>query len=119
MLGKIGKWKQVFGRSLLYAQLVERFGAYQTWGHKAYPKGKREEYEIFLYDFASVMTILSGDATTSEAVRMQIRYAITTQEYFKTSAVVYNHIVNFMAAYVSGFITNKDFPDTILMDKEL
>ncbi len=38
---------------------------------------------------------------------------------FKTSAVVYNHIVNFMAAYVSGFITNKDFPDTILMDKEL
>jgi len=117
MLGRKNKWNQVFGRDLLYAQITERFGPYNKWDNRNYPNGKRAEYIQFIKDFATAMSILTGDPTSEGAVAQQIAWALTDQETIAgshTSA----YILNQASAYKAGFLVDSNFPSIVLSERK-
>lgn len=104
MDGKFKMWERAYGRDLLYTQLTERFGSFDTWGNKNYPENRRDEFNIFTEDYAKVMTFFSGGKTTALGVRMQIKYithpveSSTVRGYYRTL------IMNQAAAIKAGFL---------------
>ena len=109
------KWTKEI-RLLLYEGLVDNFGAYHTWEMSSYPKDKKQEYDKFLENFATVISILSRNNTTPDAVQSQINWASTCQGSVEGQADLF--ILNMAAAYEAGFIRNRDFPKVLLVERE-
>ena len=63
------------------------------------------------------MTILSGDRTSSGAVAQQIAWALTDQKDIGGSHTS-QYILNVAAAYHSGFLTDKNFPELVLSERK-
>lgn len=112
MKGKI--WPLL--RPILYRRLCDKFGPYNKWEQAGYPKGKKEEFEKFISEIASAFTILTEKEVTAQAVAMQIAWATTKQVEIKRKSHTYNYILNVAAAYESGFLQHKDFPDCLLKE---
>ena len=93
-------------RTLLYRTLVKRFGPYESWELKAYPKQDKEskkEYDKFCASFAVVV-----GANSDDAVKNQIAWAITTQDVTNgnTLCLWQNKVI----AYETGFIPRNLIP---------
>lgn len=109
------KWTKEI-RILLYQGLVNNFGPYHTWEIAPYPKNRKEDYNKFLEDFSTVVSILSGNETTPSAVQSQINWALTAQEKVERQSDLF--ILNMAAAYETGFIRSKDLPILLLVERK-
>lgn len=109
------KWTKEI-RLSLYQCLVDRFGPYYTWEKASYPKDKKEEFDKFLGNFATAVSVLSGQETTSEAVYQQMAWALTSQEAVNYQSDQF--ILNMAAAYETGFIRSKDLPSVLLVERK-
>jgi len=107
-------------RNILYTELVERFGPYNKWKKIKSPgTDKKAEYEEFKAKFAEMVTFLSNDETTAEAVQLQIDWAITKQPKIEKSGHVYNYILNISSAINCGFLASRDLPEILLAERDI
>lgn len=89
--------------SILYKQLVDKFGPFSSWETNTHPPDK-DEFEEFCKGFANVIGAKSG-----RAVKQQIRWAITDQEYVSRTYMT-TYFGNKVVAMNVGFITRDKLP---------
>jgi len=102
-------------RCLLYRKIKEKFGAYSDWptGSNTCPTGKGKEFNAYLTELASMFSKIMGKEITIGAVKQQFAWAITKQEQLTGKSQTSVYMLNMVTAYEVGFLTNKDFPETI------
>jgi hypothetical protein len=105
-------------RSILYKKLTEKFGPYNKWNNKGYPDGKRDEYMAFINELAKSFSVLMNKKITKDAVFMQIAWATTEQNKIEGEGHSSVYVLNMAAAYENGFLTGKDFPKLLLVERK-
>ena len=108
-------------RCLLYRKIREKFGAYDEWppGSNTCPAGLGKEFNAYLEELASMFSKIMGKEITQGAVRQQFSWAITRQEQIDGKSQTSAYMLNIVAAYETGFLTNKNFPETLKIKKEI
>lgn len=94
-------------RVFVCQRVYEEFGPFREWDAKWYPRGKRQQYQIFLQSVALELEVIKGLRPTVGAIDQQIRFGITAQKFADTSRIR-NVLLNKSAALESRLIGYKD-----------
>jgi hypothetical protein len=99
-------------RLSLYSKLVEKFGSYDTWGHRLYPVKQKNAFFTWVESFANTYGI------TPNAVHQQIAWAVTTQQQISGQSKTYCFILNVASAHEAGFVRTTEFPTILLNERK-
>jgi nucleoid-associated protein YgaU len=111
---RMGIWT-VAARTLLFEQLVARFGPHRDWQSYASPgRGFDDQFNKFLGTFAELV-----GATTAAAVKHQILFALPVKGRARWQrGHARNAILNIAAAFNAGFISHSDLPAALTAEGE-
>lgn len=109
-------WNQLM-RDELYLELVSAFGTFESWGNPSasHPPGRDVEWNQFLTKMSLRLSQLSGKVISTDAVWMQIKWAISNQtEVSPTQS--YTWMMNKAAARNANFIGRSQMPKIVLAE---
>jgi hypothetical protein len=90
---------------LLYREIMKRFGPHRLWGPASFPAVSPGAYDDFCEDFAR-----AHGAKSSDAVKMQVGWAIGHQPMIKNLHNMRNFFRNKLVAWDVDFIDSNLFP---------
>jgi len=107
-------------RCLLYKKIIEKFGPYYEWGSGStyHPVGKKDEFMDYLTELAGMFSKIMSKEISQDAVFMQFAWATTTQEKISGTGHTSAYILNMAAAYETGFLRSREFPELLLNERE-
>ena len=110
----MNRWKWLpWMREFLYRTLKLHFGQYETWGGKC--PADRQAYDEVIEELAVYFSDEIGKPITVEAIKCQIRWAITNQGEVDAAHIV-QFLQNKAIAHFVGFIGTKLLPNQALLE---
>jgi len=97
-------------RNVIFGSTVKRFGPFYKWGG-VIPKGRENEWNEHLEELKYYMKGRGVDVT-KEAIELQIKWAVTTQEDIK-GGNVQAYLCNIGIALQVGLVRYSDLPKSI------